>query len=449
MNKDNKDNKNNHENKKKSKSNYFWPVTVATISLVTLSGTIYLLTRPCVIGDCPLLKEAEQLAEFSRQIFEHENESQAEIIAAQQQLNSSIEILDSIGTWSKYRPEAKKLLETYGVRQLSLDLLLQSLEKATKATNLSENPPLKPEQWQKIVGLWREAIALLQQLPDNNRWSAWIKEKITIYENNLIESERFLQQEQKAERILIGAREKARIAQARQGVAQSAANWKSVQFIWEAAIKQLEEIPPNTTAQEQVKELKPIWTSNLAAAREWKNQEEIAISAYEKAIFWAEQAKNAAAQNQWQEAVENWRNALNSLVQIPESSIQYNRTQSLRENYGQALQLAQAQLQIYLKQEQAKLSLEELCTRETKICEYKLEDNKMKVFLSSSYMRKIWQLEVQARVDGNEDIQQKLRAHISSIEDALQQISLITEINIEVYSHDGSLMAIYPQQEVL
>jgi len=417
--------------------------------LVTLSGTIYLLTRPCVIGDCPLLKEAEQLAEFSTQIFEHENESQATIIAAQQQLNSSIEILDSIGTWSKYRPEAQKLLETYGVRQLSLDLLLQSLEKAIEATNLSENPPLKPKQWQEIVGLWREAIALLQQLPDNNRWSAWIKEKITIYENNLIESERFLQQEQKAERILIGAREKARIAQARQGVAQSAANWKSVQSTWEAAIKQLEEIPPNTTAQEQVKELKPIWTSNLAAAREWKNQEEIAISAYEKAIFWAEQAKNAAAQNQWQEAVENWRNALNSLAQIPESSIQYNRTQSLRENYGQALQLAQAQLQIYLKQEQAKLSLEELCTRETKICEYKLEDNKMKVFLSSSYMRKIWQLEVQAQVDGNRDMQQKLRAHISSIEDALQQISLLTGINIEVYSHDGSLMAIYPQQEVL
>ncbi len=417
--------------------------------MVTLSGTIYLLTRPCVIGDCPLLKEAEQLAEFSTQIFEHENESQATIIAAQQQLNSSIEILDSIGTWSKYRPEAQKLLETYGVRQLSLDLLLQSLEKAIEATNLSENPPLKPKQWQEIVGLWREAIALLQQLPDNNRWSAWIKEKITIYENNLIESERFLQQEQKAERILIGAREKARIAQARQGVAQSAANWKSVQSTWEAAIKQLEEIPPNTTAQEQVKELKPIWTSNLAAAREWKNQEEIAISAYEKAIFWAEQAKNAAAQNQWQEAVENWRNALNSLAQIPESSIQYNRTQSLRENYGQALQLAQAQLQIYLKQEQAKLSLEELCTRETKICEYKLEDNKMKVFLSSSYMRKIWQLEVQAQVDGNRDMQQKLRAHISSIEDALQQISLLTGINIEVYSHDGSLMAIYPQQEVL
>jgi len=140
---------------------------------------------------------------------------------------------------------------------------------------------------------------------------------------------------------------------------------------------------------------------------------------------------------------------LNSLAQIPESSIQYNRIQSLRENYGQALRLAQAQLQIYLKQEQAKLSLEELCTRETKICEYKLEDNKMKVFLSSSYMRKIWQLEVQAQVDGNRDIQQQLRAHISSIEDALQQISLLTGINIEVYSHDGSLMAIYPQQEVL
>ena len=433
------------EKKKKFKGKYWWPVIVTSISLVTLSSTIYLLSRPCAIGSCPHLTEAQQLAQFSKQIVENKNESEAAIIAAQKQLNSSIEILNSISPWSKHGPEAEKLLQTYEVRQWTLDLILKSLQLATKAANLTENQPLKPEQWEEIGGLWREAIALLQQIPNGSDWSTWEEEKITIYQSKLTESDGRLQQEQEAERILIAAVEAARVAQARQGMAQSSANWELVQSTWETAIQRLEEIPPHTTAQEQVTKLKPIWTNNLAAVREWKNQEIIARSAYEGAIDWAEQAQNAVAKNKWKQAVEGWGNALNSLAQIPESSIQYHHIQSLQENYSQGLQLAQTQLQLARKQEQAKLGLKEICTKERKICESKLEDNKMKVFLSYSYMMEILQIEVQARVDGNQDIQQELRDHVSSIEQALQEISLITGINIEVYSSDGSLMAIYPQ----
>ena len=410
-------------------------IVFASISLVTLFSTIYLLWKHCAIGAvwCPALNRGQQLAKSWEEIVGGKNDSERAILASLEELNSSIEILHNIAPWSRHGKMAEKLLQTYEARKLILELVLKSSQKTTQAVTLAENQPLNTEITTQMQQLWQEAIALLEQLPAHSQWYPQVKEKIALY-----------QQESLANEILTAALQAASIAQVRQSLAQSPDNWQLVQSTWETAIKRLEEIPPNTTAKEQGKELQPIWTEKLAGVRAQKQQEQLALGAYEQAIRWAEQAENAAAQNQWSKAIADWNNALNSLASIPVQSIQYNRTLSQKENFTQQLAEAKARLQLALKQEQAKLNLEQICVTETKICDYKIEDNSVKVILSSHYMMEVWQIELQARVDGNIDIQKELRKHISSVENALQHIRQNSGIPLEVYSWDGSLLVTYP-----
>lgn len=408
-------------------------IVFASISFVTLSSTIYLLWKHCAIGSCPAINQAQQSTQSWEEIVGGKNDSERAILASLEELNSSIEILHNIAPRSRHGKIAEKLLQTYGARKLTLELVLKSSQKANQAVTLAENQPLTPELTAQMQQLWREAIALLEQLPNHSQWYPQAKEKIALY-----------QQESFANEILAAALQAASIAQVRQSLAQSPDNWQLVQSTWETAIRRLEEIPPNTTAKEQGKELQPIWTEKLAEVRSRKQQERLALGAYEQAIRWAERAENAAAKNQWEKAVSDWNNALNSLASIPVQSIQYNRTLSQKENFTQQLAEAKARLELALKQEQAKLDLEQICVPEKKICDYKIEDNSIKVMLSSHYMMEVWQIELQAQVDGNIDIQKELRKHISSVENALANISQNTGIPLEVYSSDGSLLVTYP-----
>ena len=408
-------------------------IIFASISLVTLSSTIYLLWKHCVIGGCSALNRAQQLAQSWEEIVEGKNDSERAILASLEELNSSIEILHNIAPISRHGKRAEKLLQIYEARRAILELVLKSDLRAAQAVALAENQPLTPELTTQMQQLWQEAIALLEQLPNHSQWYPQAKERIALY-----------QQESLANEILAAALQAASIAQVRQSLAQSPDNWQLVQSTWEIAIGHLEEIPPNTTAKEQGKELQPIWIEKLAKVISRKQQEQLALGAYEQAIRWAERAQNAAAKNQWEKAVSGWNNALNSMTSVPVQSIQYNRTLSQKENFTQQLAEAKAKLQLALKQEQAKLDLEQICVTETKICDYKIEDNRIKVILSSHYMMKVWQIELQAQVDGNRDIQKELRKHISSVENVLANISQNTGIFLEVYSSDGSLLVTYP-----
>ena len=70
-------------------------VAGAGLSLVVFSSSLYILTRPCVIGQCKAIPEAQELSQRSA-ITLQKPQSGKEILEAQQQLKEAIQILESI-----------------------------------------------------------------------------------------------------------------------------------------------------------------------------------------------------------------------------------------------------------------------------------------------------------------------------------------------------------------
>ena len=78
------------------------------VVLATLFSSTYMLTRPCVIGECPALETAQQLSKVANHLTQRVN-SQPELLAVQQQLMEANNSLKAIPRWSFHYYEASHL----------------------------------------------------------------------------------------------------------------------------------------------------------------------------------------------------------------------------------------------------------------------------------------------------------------------------------------------------
>jgi hypothetical protein len=67
----------------------------------------------------------------------------------------------------------------------------------------------------------------------------------------------------------------------------------------------------------------------------------------------------------------------------------------------------------------------------------------IKVKLTSSYLQQIWDLSIQAKLDGNIKEQAEILNHLSRLEQGFQIISNQAGIPLAVYSAKGNLMTTY------
>lgn len=414
------------------------------LSIVVFSSILYLLTRPCVTGPCTEIPKAQQLLEESNNSLKKPQSGQ-EVLEAQQQMNSAIRMLESIPSWSKQRSNAQKLLANYRQQAQTLDEIVKAMKRASRAAVKSQNPPHPASKWIEIQKLWRQAVARLEVIPVDSQLQPFAQQKLKEYKTNLATINQRLLKERESLGHLKAATEAAKIAEARQGVAQSLEHWQLVLVTWQTAFKRLNQIPQGTTAYEEAQQLSAIYTPKMALARDRKTQEQIAANAYNQGISLAKLAKNSQNSQQWSASVINWRDALTYVNQVPKNTFYYPKAQSLIDSYQKSLEQAQAKLGVVIRTQQAREDLNRICFGGNSVCSYSISDNVIKVKLTRSYMQTVRKTAITAQVSGDSQAQAGVINHVLRLEDAFEVVSSNAQMRLEVYTPDDVLIEVHRQ----
>ncbi|MGK7916033.1 MAG: hypothetical protein AB4038_10890 [Prochloraceae cyanobacterium] len=423
----------------------YWLPTVAVgtgFCLLIFCSIFYALTRPCAVGKCQEIFQAKQLAQRSENILAQPS-STKEIIVARQQLEESIETLQSIPKWSHHYFEAENLIEAYQGKTESLQDLVTALQISAQAVALAENTPFLVSQWQEIQQLWQEAIAALEKLPADSPFYSLARTKIYQYQENLANTNKELETEAQATKNLQAAKEAIEIARKSENNAQSFSDWQLVYATWTTAVKRLQQIPPQTTVYQEAELLLTSLKPELKLAEKRLELEEFANNQYREATRIAKLAKQAESNKKWTEAVSHWRNTLNYLQQVPENSFQYRQAKPLIDPYNYALKQAQFQLHVALRLQQARKDLETTCSGNSIICNYTINNDAIKVHLTPDYMEQVQQIALQAKAQKNLKVQVNVLEHIFSLEQALKSITKNAGIRVEIYNSDDVLVLTY------
>ena len=167
------------------------------------------MTRPCVIDRCETITRAEKLSEQSIKTFQSDPSGQ-QILTAQGQLNDAVKKLEAIPFWSPRYAEAQEQLKEYRSLSASLDQVINSLFKASEASQMSQNPPFPADQWAGIAIKWEEAIAGLSEIPPQDFYHPFAQSKIDTYQRNLNAINQRLAQEEQSVETLAQAQERSK-----------------------------------------------------------------------------------------------------------------------------------------------------------------------------------------------------------------------------------------------
>jgi hypothetical protein len=425
---------------KPSKSSLL-PTIVAGVGLsaVIFFGTLYVLTRPCTIGKCRAIPEAEQLSQQSIERLQNPSSGQ-EVLDAQAQLDEAIDLLAAIPFWSKHHGQAQERLADYRAQAGRVEDMVTALQTAARAAYASQNPPHPPAQWHEVQRLWREAITRLEQLPNDSNLQPLAQRKLKEYQNKLDEINQRIVKEQQASQHLEAAKEAALIARARQGVAQQLSHWQLVYATWLTALNRLKQIPQGTTAYEEAEALTAEYRTQAAGVRDRKTKEQIAANAYEQGVRLAQFAEAAQNRGQWTAAVIHWDDALTYASQIPRDTYHFPEAKAMVKSYTQALQQAQEQLQVARKIQAARQELNQTCYGANPICTYTINNNVIQVRLSPTYVQTVRQTAINAQLSRNSDAHAGIVDHVLKLEEGLETISNNAQIRLEVYTSDGVLL---------
>jgi predicted DNA-binding protein YlxM (UPF0122 family) len=424
--------------------NAWFPLLVvgASTSLIMFCGSFYALTRPCVIGTCKAIGEARELAYGSTAILSQPLSGQG-ILAAQAQLQKSIEVLGSIPPWSPHRNQAQDLQATYEKRAVGLEAIVEALKTAARAGYASQNPPLTIAQWQASQQLWREAITRLEAIPTESDFHTFAQKKLPQYEQNLTSINFRIDQEQEAQSNLASAQEAVQTAEQQEETAISLSNWELASVTWQTVTDHLQEIPEGTTAYEQAQELLTRYSAKMAMVRDRVNQEKYASDIYNQGLRSAQLAQRSQDLNQWSEAVIYWRDALAYIEQVPQNTYHAAKANTLLTSYEEALALARNQLKAAQVFQQVEQDLAQTCAGVPAVCEYTIGDNAITVRLSPTYMQEVTITAVNAEAKRDVATKADLYNHILSLEQAFRAISRNANLPLKVYTPDGALVDTY------
>ncbi len=410
---------------------------------ILLLGSLYALTRPCVVGNCEVIPQARKQAENAL-TFLATATSQKALFTGSEELTHSVALLQSIPRWSRYHTEARVLQATYQQSLNQLSAIVEAVEIAKQATSLAQNSRRNATQWQELQQLWQKALHKLSIVPLGSPLYPLASVKRREFQQKSVSVAQQIVAEQQAISRLKAAENTAKIATMRENMANSFADWQRVYATWKTAIASLQEITPGTSAYQPSRQLLATYLPQLAQAGKRKQKEEFAANIYQKAIAQAKLAEKSELSQQWSQAVIYWRNALNSIQQVPNSTFQSTQAQPLLSTYHVALNRAQTQLKTALTRQKLQKELDALCSQPSQVCDYQIGDRIIQIKLTPSYLQQVWNTALQAKVYGNVQIQIELLNHLSRFEQSLQSLAKRTGKAIKVYGTNGSLMAVYP-----
>ena len=413
---------------------------MVSAAAVILAGGYYLLSRPCVIGECTALANAKQLSENSAKTLKISKVANSPE-EAQQQLKQAIDLLEPIPSWSIHRGEAQSALENYRQQSQNVNSAIDAARLARSAGEKTQNPPYSAENGQEAQSLWQSAIAELGEIPTDSPVYPFAQRKTKEYRKNLASGNRLLSTEKQAEKTLIEAKSTAQIAEAREAVATTAETWAQVQAGWEKSLAILSEIPSSTQSYQQGKLLVPKYETKLSQARERKNVEGISENAYTQAVTLAAEAQIFEGKNGWFKASEYWRRALSYAEQVPAATSYSQKAKPLIDSYTKSLQQAEVRLQEERNLQKARTDLDRTCKGKPKICDYTVSKGLIAVQMTPDYVQKLQQTFIQADNNNAVKTRQAVEKHVETLQKALEAIAENAKIPMQVYDGEGKRIA--------
>ncbi len=217
---------------------YYWSYGLAALILVGSGAFAYALTRPCVVGSCDRLEQANEFYDLA-QVTLVGRPTGDDLATAHLDLQTAIDLLTPVPTWSSHYAVAQNNLQRYQRSIVSLDAIIQAQTLAGEAANLSQTPPHPVERWVKVHLLWKQAIDRLESIDADSPTFDYSQQKLREYRANHSAIGRRIVAEEEAEANFSTAIQTGSLARQRMDTANSLAGWQLATKEWQAAIRGL------------------------------------------------------------------------------------------------------------------------------------------------------------------------------------------------------------------
>ncbi|HLP89350.1 MAG TPA: hypothetical protein VK184_12260 [Nostocaceae cyanobacterium] len=392
-------------------------------------GGGYFLAKACVISECQEITNAEQLknTELPQEI--RKAKSITDLVRLQEEIKTAIADLDGIPGWSPRHQQAQTLSTDFDAQLKNIDNVINGLRQGLAAMRNGENPANSIEELKTRQNTWRKAIASLEAIKPNNELYGLAQQNLPTYKQKLQTLNQQLISEEQWFKRLNASKAVANTAVQRQSQAKSANEWQTTQNTWQIAINSLKAIPQNSAAYSEAQTLLAEYQPKLNLSRNRATREQAATQDYQRAISAANQAKAFEQRNQWQAAVNSWKQAVDSAKKVPTDSIYYSQAQPLIEPYSTSLTQAQAQLQLVNNLTQTRIDLNKACNNNFQFCTFTLDNQRITVRLTSEYEKAIAGEGSNAGID--------MQSHFQSLRSALAIISQNAGLPVFLYNAQG------------
>lgn len=156
---------------------------------------------------------------------------------------------------------------------------LMARQQAWEAAVLVQKPPHRVTTWQEARVKWRQAIRLIEEIPENTPVSTAAKQRLAVYKTNYQAINQRLMDEQTAVENFTQAQTLAwQAAVTVQHPPHPLKVWQRASQKWGEAITLLQAVPPRTSVTTKAKERLALYRSNQAAINQRITTEEEAKS---------------------------------------------------------------------------------------------------------------------------------------------------------------------------
>jgi len=421
---------------------YYWSYGVAAMILLGSGLFAYALTRPCVVGSCDRIDQAEEFYGLAQATL-LANPSGEDLQAAQSDLQAAIDIVSPIPNWSFHYPAAQVDLERYQDSIIALNAVVQAQDIAAEAANLSQNPPHPVERWVNVHLLWQQAIDRLETIPADSPVFDYAQKKRYEYRENHSAIGRRVVAEEEAEANFNTAIQTGQLAQQRMETANSLAGWQLATKEWQAAIKGLSLVPQGTMAYAEAQAQLKVYQQQLMRSTNQATLEEASARNYDQAVQAARAAAASEAKNQWGQAVSHWQQAVASAQQIPSDTILAAEGTRLLETYQPALTNAQNRLRTAVALQGLTTKLGEMCALDVTPCTVREDPSQVQVVLTSQYAEPLRQAITPPAADGTFAFTNELNPAVQQLIEQIITFSHQVNRQVAIYDSRGGFVARY------
>lgn len=421
---------------------HYWSYGLAGLILLGSGAFAYALSRPCVIGSCDRLEQATESFDQAQATLAG-SPSGEDLATAQADLQTAIDRLSPIPTWSPYYAIAQGELGRYQGSIVSLNAIIHAQALASEAADLSQTPPHPVERWVKVHMLWQQAIDQLSTIPADSPAFDYSQQKLREYRANYGAIGRRIVAEEEAEANFSTAMQTGDLARQRMETANSLAGWQLAAREWQAAIKGLSLIPQGTMVYDEAQAQLKDYQAQFNRASSRSTLEEAGAQNYHQAVQAARSAAAAEAKGQWTLAVGQWRQAVASAQQIPGDTILAEEGGVLLETYRPAMANAQNRLRTAVALQTLTTNLAQLCEFSATPCTVREDASQIRVVLSSQHAEPLRQAITPPAADGTFAFTNQLNPSSQQLIEQIITTSHQIDRQVAVYDAQGGFVARY------